>query len=97
LKQFLPIRETVETLTLADQGSRPYKISLGERAYTLPDHCETYSRSPLMMTEETRKPPQPTKTLLKPQHTPSFLYSCEQYTNKPGLIASLGTENKRLK
>jgi hypothetical protein len=85
LKQFLPqaIKKTVEAQidTLADQGPGPYEISLGERAYALgsPDHSNFYTPT---KTEKTKQPPQPTKTLAKPQDIPTFLYSCEQYTNK---------------
>jgi hypothetical protein len=88
LKQFLPqvIKKTAETHAVADEGKGPYEISLDERAYTLgsPDHCKTYSRSPPTTTEETKQPPQSTKTLPKPQHshTPTFFYCCERWSNK---------------
>jgi hypothetical protein len=86
LEQFLPqvIRKTVETHALANQGTGPYEISLDERAYTLgsSDHSKTYSRSPPTTTEETKQPREPIKTLPKPQHTPTFLYSCEEHTKK---------------
>jgi hypothetical protein len=81
LKQFLPqvIKKTVETYALADQGQGPYKISLGDRAYTLgsPDDCKTNSRSPPTTTEETEQS-QPTK----PQHTSPFFYCCKYDTNQ---------------
>jgi hypothetical protein len=86
LKQFLPqvIKKTVETHALAEQGQGQYEISLGERAYTLgsPDHCKTYSRSHPKTTKKTKQPPQPTKTLPNPQHTPTFLYCCKEQTNQ---------------
>jgi hypothetical protein len=92
------IRETVGTQidALADQGKGPYEIGrmlgINERAvlaYALEgesktnsedsERAPTYSRSPPTTTEETT---QPTKTLSKPQQTPTFLYCCQWNTNK---------------
>jgi hypothetical protein len=39
--------------------------------------CKTYNRTPPTTTEETLQP-----TQIKPQHTPTFLYSCQQFTNQ---------------
>jgi hypothetical protein len=76
LKLFLPevIEENCKVHGLADQDKGPYEISLGERAYTLgsPKHGKTYSSLP----------PQPSKTLPKPQHTPTFLYCCRYDSNQ---------------
>jgi hypothetical protein len=80
LKQFLPqvIKKTFETHALADQVQGPYEINIGERAYTLgsPDHCKIYSRSPSTFAEETKQPPQTTKTT-----TPTFFYCCKGFSN----------------
>jgi hypothetical protein len=96
LKQFLPqvIKKTVETHALDDQVKGPYEISLGERANTLgsPEHLKTYSLSSPTTTEQTKQPPQPTKTLPKPQHFPTFFY-CSQYnTNKLHMVNLLTGE-----
>jgi hypothetical protein len=84
LKQFLPIRETVETQidALADQDKGPYEISPGERAYTPGSDCKANSRSAPTTTEEAREP-QP-KTLPRPEHshTPTFFYCCQMSSNK---------------
>jgi hypothetical protein len=85
LKQFLPqvIKKTVETQASADQEQEPYEINIGERAYTLgSDHCMNYSRSPPTTTKKTKQPPQPTKTLPKPQHCPTLFYCYDTLKEK---------------
>jgi hypothetical protein len=84
---------------MADLGKEPYEISLGERAYMLssPDHCKTYRVSPSTTPEETKEPPQPTKTLPIPQHIPTFFYYCQRNTNKLHRVNLLTGELSYLK
>jgi hypothetical protein len=97
LRMILKMKQEGQSLEQIRQESR-VELEVLKRFLTDPDAGKIYSRSPPIMTEDTKKPhkPQTIKTLPKPQQSPTFLYCCEAYSKRLSRVNLLTGEQSWL-